>query len=176
MLRLMAIVLQMRVDMEFRPELPPVHGVTVRSFAGPQDVEAWLEIRHRAFAREKVGVRQWAAADFEAEFLAKPWWSPELLWFAETAADAQNPSRPIGTVARALRGAGPEARPVVHWLSVLPAWRRRGIGRLLLTQLHRSCWDAGYRQIWLETHSQWQAAVHLYRELGYREVRRESGS
>jgi GNAT superfamily N-acetyltransferase len=172
----MVPILQLRIDLEFRPELPDVHGVTLRSFGGIADVEPWLQIRHRAFAREKIGIRQWTAGDFEAEFLAKPWWSPELLWFAEAPADAQNPSRRIGTVARALRGTGPAARPVVHWLAVLPSWRRRGIGRLLLTKLHQSCWDAGYRQVWLETHSQWQAAVQLYCELGYREARRESPS
>ena len=66
----------------------------------------------------------------------------------------------------------PGARPVVHWLAVLPGWRRRGIGRLLLSRLHQDCWDAGYRQVWLETHAAWQAAVRLYRELGYREGRR----
>jgi GNAT superfamily N-acetyltransferase len=168
----MVHVLQMRVDLKFRPELMPVHGVTTRHFAGPDDIEAWLEIRHRAFAREKTGVRQWTRADFEAEFLAKPWWSPELLWFAEAPTDAQNPPQRIGTVARALRGLGPPARPVVHWLAVLPGWRRRGVGRLLLSQLHQACWDAGYRQVWLETHVGWEAAVRLYRELGYREVRR----
>jgi ribosomal protein S18 acetylase RimI-like enzyme len=172
MAAVMVHVLQMRVDLEFRPELLVVHGFTTRHFAHAEDVDAWLNIRHRAFAREKIGVRQWTSGDFEAEFLAKPWWSPELLWFAEADADAQNPSRPVGTVARALRGSGPEARPVVHWLAVHPAWRRRGIGRLLLSQLHQSCWDAGYRQIWLETHVGWEAAVRLYRDLGYREVRR----
>ena len=52
----------MRVDLEFRPELPAVHGVTTRSYAGPQDIEAWLEIRHRAFAREKIGVREDSAS------------------------------------------------------------------------------------------------------------------
>ncbi len=84
----------------------------------------------------------------------------------------KNPSQCVGAVARALRGSGPDARPVVHWLCVLPRWRGRGIGRLLLSQLHQACWDAGHRQIWLETHVGWEAAVRLYRELGYREIRR----
>jgi GNAT superfamily N-acetyltransferase len=168
----MVHVLQMRLDLDSRPELASVQGVTTRHFNGSQDIDAWLEIRHRAFAREKIGVRQWTHTDFEAEFLAKPWWSPELLWFAEVPPDAQKPSQCVGTVARALRGAGFDARPVVHWLAVLPGWRRRGIGRLLLSQLHQACWDAGQRQVWLETHVGWEAAVRLYREVGYRDVRR----
>jgi ribosomal protein S18 acetylase RimI-like enzyme len=64
---------------------------------------------------------------------------------------------------------------VVHWLAVMPGFRRRGIGRLLLARLHQSCWDDGYRHVWLETHARWEAAVRLYQELGYREVRQESG-
>jgi GNAT superfamily N-acetyltransferase len=171
MARMTAPILQLRIDLETRPEIAAIKGLAIRTYRGDQDPESWLEIRHRAFAREKVGVRQWTTADFATEFLTKPWWSPQRLWFAETTLDAQNPSKPVGTVALALRGSGPDAKPVVHWLAVLPGWRRRGVGRLLLTQVHQACWDAGYRQVWLETHAGWEAAVRLYRACGYRNVR-----
>ncbi len=151
------------------PELPRLPGVALRHFAGSQDVPVWLELRHRAFAREKVGIRQWQPADFEAEFLSKPWWSPERLWFAE--ADGLLPSllspSPVGTITLAFRGSGAEAQPVIHWLAVLPSWRRRGVARLLLAALEKSCWDAGYREVGLETHARWTAAVRFYEQAGY---------
>ena len=77
-------------------------------------------------------------------------------------------------MALAFRGEGTEAKPAVHWLAVLPPWRRRGVGRLLMAELHQRCWDLGYRQIWLETHVRWTGAARLYEELGYRPV--EDGS
>ena len=152
------------------PELPRLPGVALRHFNDPNDVLVWLDIRHRAFAREKVGVRQWTAADFEAEFLSKPWWSPERLWFAESEPGMPDLTShsPIGTITLAFRGSGAEAQPVIHWLAVLPSWRRRGVARLLLASLERSCWDAGYREIGLETHAGWTAAERFYEQAGYR--------
>lgn len=167
---LMANVLHLYRTLLERPELPSVPGgVRLRHFTGPIDAAVWLEIRHRAFAREKVGVRQWTATDFEAEFLSKPWWSPERMWFAEAAPGLTGlPSpAPIGTITLAFRGAGPEAQPVIHWLAVLPSWRRRGVARLLLAALEKTCWDAGYREVGLETHAGWTAALRFYEQAGY---------
>jgi len=167
--RLMANVLHLYRTLHKPPELPRLPGVALRHFVGLSDVAVWLELRHRAFAREKVGVRQWTAADFEAEFLSKPWWSPERLWFAE--AETQQPGLPsqyaVGTITLAFRGTGADAQPVIHWLAVLPAWRRRGVGRLLLAALEKNCWDAGHRQIGLETHAEWTAAVRFYQQAEY---------
>jgi GNAT superfamily N-acetyltransferase len=132
-------------------------------YAGPEDIARWLDVRHRAFARLKVGVRQWTRNDFESEFLAKWWWQPERMWFAESAAEAQI----TGTITLAMRGDQSAAVPVIHWLAVLPAWRRRGIGRLLVSALEAHAWDAGYRRVYLETHTAWTAAVELYEKLGY---------
>jgi GNAT superfamily N-acetyltransferase len=70
-------------------------------------------------------------------------------------------------VTLALRGAGPQAQPVVHWLAVHPAWRRRGVGRLLMAALEACAWDAGGRTLALETHEDWRAAIEFYGALGY---------
>ena len=143
------------------PTVDAVPGVTVRTFAGEQDVDIWLELRTRAFAGEKPAVRPWTRADFATEFLDKPWWSPERMWFAET-------ERVIGSVGLALRGRGPAAVPVVHWLMVLPECRRLGIGRLLVSTAEAFCWQTGDRDISLETHAGWSAALAFYRAMGYR--------
>ncbi len=177
------------------PDLSGVPGVRVRNYAGPEDIERWLEVRRRAFARERVGVREWRRADFAAEFLAKPWWRPDWLWLAETVDDPSSPGRgrgegelaadatraqslwqgekgprgaTIGTVALAMRGAGETALPVIHWLAVAPGWRRRGVARLLVATLEAAAWRAGYREVHLESHAAWIAALSFYESLGYR--------
>ena len=170
------------LDRRSEPRLPS--GIRIRTYLGQDDVARWLDLRRAAFAREKVGVGDWLTQDFEREFLAKPWWRPDRMWFAEfdpsgdqslAAAD-----RPVGTVAvgaitvgtvtLALRGQGPDAKPVVHWLAVRPAYRGRGIARALVAAVEQAAWDAGHRQVWLETHSGWTAASACYRALGYAEV------
>ncbi|HJT34736.1 MAG TPA: GNAT family N-acetyltransferase [Pirellulales bacterium] len=131
------------------------------------DIEIWLELRRRTFERELPAIRAWSRDDFQAEFMAKPWWSPERLWFAEAALSDNQVASAIGAVALAMRAGD---QPVIHWLMVLPEWRRRGVGRLLLNALEVACWDAGYRRIGLETHAAWSSAVEFYRAMGYLET------
>lgn len=166
----MAQVIHLTHRLSQRPTPEPVAGVNLRHFRGPEDIEPWLELRHRAFARLRVGVRQWSEADFEAELLAKPWWQPRRMWLAEPQKSARNlfsGGGLVGTITMALRGEVASAKPVVHWLAVDPAWRRRGIGQLLVETLEAAAWDDGYRQVWLETHQAWAAAGQLYARLGY---------
>lgn len=158
----MASVLQLSKVLTSAPVVGWVAGVGLRNYRGPEDIDPWLRLREQAFAREKVGVRRWDVSDFRREILEKPWWSPQRMWLAEGAGQA------IGAVMLARRGSGPESRPVVHWLMVSPGWRRRGVGRLLIAAAERACWEAGGREIWLETHVQWTAAVAFYTALGYR--------
>jgi ribosomal protein S18 acetylase RimI-like enzyme len=55
----------------------------------------------------------------------------------------------------------------VVWLMVDPDFRRRGIGRALLATLEASAWQSGERELVLETHADWSAAVRLYESFGY---------
>jgi len=162
----MSNVLQLSKVLTVRTELPEVPGVRLRHFAGDADIEAWLRLRDAAFARQRVGVRQWTPDDFRAELQAKPWWSHQRMWLAEALESGGAPTL-VGTVTWADRSNATEVRPAIHWLAVSPAWRRRGVGRLLLAALEASCWDAGYRQIWLETHAAWTAAGEFYQRYGY---------
>ncbi len=184
---LMATVLQFNRRLPSKPEIPPLSGIAVRHFAGESDIPAWLELRHRAFARQRIGVRQWTEADFQAEFTDRWWWQPQRMWLADNSIAEPSPlgrgqvsagdslwrgegasHQIIGTVALAMRGEqAAHARPVVHWLMVHPRWRRRGLGRLLMAHLETAAWDAGHRELWLETHVAWEAAVKFYESLGY---------
>ncbi len=149
--------------LDAQPELPEIPGVFLRTYRGPDDVERWLTIRGQAFADELPAVREWNAADFRAEFQDNPWWHPSCQWFAESAETGDA----IGTVTMAVRGRSSNARPVIHWLAVVPRWRRQGVGRLLTAALERHCWDAGFREVRLESHANWKSAVAFYRKLGY---------
>ncbi len=94
------------------------------------------------------------------------WWNPARCWFAEPAGAYAQP-QPIGMVTRALRGKGPAAVAVAHWLAVSPEWRRRGVAGLLMSALETACWDDGFREVRLETLSSWTSAVAFYKSRGY---------
>lgn len=160
-------VLQLTRVLALRPTANLPAGIRLRTFTGDEDVARWLEIRHRAFARQRLGVAGWTSDDFDREFRRKSWWRPQHLWFAESVGVPEEPPDAVGTVTLAFRGGAASAKPVVHWLAVLPQWRRKGVARALMTALEGRCWDLGYRQVWLETHSAWQDAVEMYRRLGY---------
>ncbi len=166
----MPTVLQLTHILHTRPEVSACSGVDLRHYAGPQDIEPWLRLRTLAFARQKVGVRQWTAADFQAEMLDKPWWRPECMWLAEEMVFRGGAKTLVGTVTLAWRGEPPAGNPAVHWLAVLPGNRRRGVARMLLAALEAAVWDAGHRQIWLETHAGWSEANDFYRAHGYEPI------
>jgi GNAT superfamily N-acetyltransferase len=170
----MATVVQRKRVLAERPAAIELPGIRLRTFAGERDIQQWLVLRERSFARQKLGVRQWVEADFAREFLDKPWWRADWMWFAEVAnaIDASwSDLSCIGTVTMAIRESATNTTPVVHWLCVVPGWRRRGVGRLLISALERAAWDAGFREIALETHEAWREAAALYDALGYKVTR-----
>jgi ribosomal protein S18 acetylase RimI-like enzyme len=185
----MSSVLQLCRRLESRPESPQDVSFFVRSYRDESDIEPWLELRHQAFARQRIGVRQWNRDDFLAEFVNRWWWQPQRMWLAESnglqqsgnlseTLPASNKPQLIGAVTLSMRGEqhSDHIKPAVHWLIVHPRWRRRGIGKLLMAHLETAAWDAGFQEVWLETHTAWDAAVKFYRQLGYTEQRKENPS
>ena len=150
-------VLQMMRTLQVRPSLPTVEGVTLRPFDAPADVEAWLQLRERAFADESPVPRPWTPADFERNVLSKPWYSPTGIWLAESQGF-------VGSVILARRV---DNRPAVNWMMVDPAQRGRGIAGLLLAALEIAVWKEGGREVVLETHAHWTRAVRFYSSQGY---------
>jgi GNAT superfamily N-acetyltransferase len=148
---------------------------SIRSYLGEDDVDGWLGIRNRAFSILETAGRVWSEADFRREFVEQSWWRPEWMWFA-FASDREASKSPVGTVTLAVRQTLNGLRPAVHWLCVLPEWRRRGIARVLMATLERAAWKAGHRQIWLETHTDWKEAAAFYDRLGYSVVNRSGQS
>ncbi len=166
----MAIVLQLSKHLIAPPTIAVSSLFFVRNFNNDNDIDHFLRLRGRAFAREKVGVRQWDEADFDAEITSKAWWTPERTWFAVKTSDEGAPQteQPIGTVTLAQRGVGPDSQPAIHWLAVDPLWRRHGVARLLIEHVEVYCWREGFREVCLETHAGWTAAAAFYESLGYR--------
>jgi GNAT superfamily N-acetyltransferase len=159
--------------LHFRKQLtaPPVAvdaaGFHVRQLSVPDDLPRWLALRDRAMADQTPAVRRWSAADFHTEMIAKPWWHSDRSWIAINVAASNEISVMIGAVTLALRESATTSVPVVHWLLVDPAFRRRGIARTLVSRLERTAWDAGWREVQLETHAGWSAAVAFYQSIGY---------
>lgn len=156
------------------PVVAGVEGIDVRHMVVPNDVEVWLALRQRAIASLMPQPRPWLHADYQAEMFDKPWWNATHNWLA-TPSDQRVPgpragaSSPpaIGAVTLAAR----KETAIVHWLLVDPAWRQRGIGRLLMSHLERAAWGAGWHEVQLETHSGWAAAVEFYQSIGYEPLR-----
>lgn len=162
----MPVILQMRKVLTSEPPEVVLEGITVRTFESDDNIEQWLAVRNEAFAREPVGVRAWTRRDFDAEIRSSWWWQTDRIWYAYPTSGPPV-VRAIGTVTLAMRGTPELCNPAVHWLAVLPKWRRRGVGRLLMNVLERYCWRNGWHEIRLETHSAWNRAVRLYLQLGY---------
>lgn len=72
-----------------------------------------------------------------------------------------------------IRPITPEQAEVLR-VRVHPAMRRRGVGRLLMTELERRARHLGFAELHLDTTTQQPEAVAFYRALGYREIGRET--
>ena len=159
-------VLQLKKQLTGRAQIPKVAEVRVRNFSGPRDIPVWADLITAAFAAARPPVRRWSPAECERRILQQPWWKAQRMWFTETNEDSQV----VGTVTLGFRVGRNGSFPTIQWLAVLPGWRRLGVARLLMAHLERSCWDAGFRQIHLETHRDWREAGEFYQSLGYRMI------
>jgi GNAT superfamily N-acetyltransferase len=135
----------------------------------PNDISAWLALRERAMEGQTPSVRSWTHGDFLVEMAQKSWWRDDWTWLA-----INKELTLVGAVTLAVRQGRSEHVPIVHWLLVDSACRRRGIGRLLIAHLEQAAWHAGWREIQLETHARWSEAVAFYQSLGYAPIRERS--
>lgn len=166
----MMSVIQLEKRLECEPVEVEIGHFQLRSFFPEEDIATWLRVRQMAFAHELPTAREWTTADFDREIQAAWWWDPAHCWLAFRA---DVPGECVGTVLMAFRGAQnsatpSSATPAVHWLAVVPQFRRQGVARLLLNRLERTAWRLGHRRVLLETHAGWTNAIRLYTALGYR--------
>ena len=127
------------------------------------DFAAWTTFLHAAFEGHPTPMR----------------WTPELIRHVHTAPgfeptdiamllEASEPNQPIGFVriARSDDVAG-EVRGEISLVGVLPAWRRRGLGRELLRWGITSLRDRGAGWIDLSVEAENERATALYRAHGF---------
>jgi len=165
----MSSILHFRKQLTAPPVAVPVPGICLRQIRIPEDITPWLALRECAMASETPEARPWNPADFRAEMTEKTWWRTDRSWVAITdSADV------VGAVTLAIRSGENAAVPVVHWLLVDPLFRRRGIAKLLMSNLEQAAWNDDWREVQLETHAGWQAAVAFYQSIGYAPVRERS--
>lgn len=74
---------------------------------------------------------------------------------------------PVGSVRCHMEQVGAERFVYLHRLAILPAYRRRGIGRLLVEAVEAIAREQGIRQIRLEVRAAQPENIAFYRTLGY---------
>ncbi|MCQ9164562.1 MULTISPECIES: mycothiol synthase [unclassified Arthrobacter] len=143
-----------------RPQLPD--GVTLRTFVPHQDEAAWLSANAAAFAHHP---EQGALTleDLQAR-MAEPWFDPAGFFLAVDGSGAilgfhwtkVHPGR-----------AGQSPMGEVYVVGVTPAAQGMGLGRVLTSQGIDYLQAQGLRAIMLYVDADNEAAVALYRKLGF---------
>ena len=60
----------------------------------------------------------------------------------------------------------------IQKLYLTDAAKGKGIGRMLMQTAEDFAKDMKYKKLYLETHSDLKAAIHLYEKLGFKEINR----
>lgn len=161
--------------LQLRVPLPPARaavwpdGVTVRAFEPGRDDDAWLAVNNRAFAGhpEQGG---WTLDNLHSR-QAEPWFDPSgflvafdaegMAGFCWTKVHEPDPPRE------------PDALGEIYVIGADPRWHGRGLGRALTTAGLESLAARGIRTGMLYVDGDNDAAVGLYRALGFVDHRRD---
>jgi len=90
----------------------------------------------------------------------------DRLWVAERDGERVGC---VGIIRRA------EDQAQLRWLLVHPSCRGQGLGRRLVEGALAHCREQGFRSVYLWTVSGLEAAIHLYRALGFRKTEEKTG-
>ena len=106
-----------------------------------------------------------------AELTSRPERQVEA-WIA--AAQAPGGERALGLISLVGSCVVSGRRYSLGWLLVHPEMRRQGLGRVLAEHACRRASELSAEQVWVETKSNWTAALAFWRSIGFREPRGSS--
>ena len=157
--------LELRLDMSAPlPALPFPDGIEVRPVLPEhhhQIVSSIIESYLHEFPGNRFRGRYDRVAYFSAK-LSEPKRDPNLLYVAWDG------DQVAGQVTVMIEN----GRAEVDQVSIRPAWRRKGLGRALLTRVLRDVRERGVEMIWLDTYAEYPTrAVDLYRSLGFHVIK-----
>jgi mycothiol synthase len=132
-------------------------GFSVRPLAGESEVAAYVELHQEVFESRNM------TAGWRARTLRCPQHVPDLDLVA-VAPDGRLAAFCICWLQRGAEGASGQIEP----LGVRADFRRMGLGRALLSEAVRRAHALGARQIYVETDNDRNAALGLYRSVGFR--------
>lgn len=135
--------------------------VKIRCNLKPGDIGLVLYLHGVIYATESGYNHTFEAyvAESLAEFAESYNPDKDRLWIAEANNHIVGS---IGVVSRS------ETEAQLRWLLVHPNHRGKGLGRTLLKKAIQFCRKAGYERVYLWTVSSLNAAINLYKSLGFR--------
>ncbi len=158
-----SIDMRRSVDPDVEVVAPPA-GIAIRTFRSGVDERTLYRVAETAF-RDHWDHRPRSYASFSADFYEPVDWDPTLAYLAVTAEDEA-----VGElIAIELDESG-----YIASLGTMPAWRKRGVARALLTRAFRDLALHGHPEVGLSVDAtNPTGAVSLYEGVGM-QVRREA--
>jgi len=149
----------------FSSSLPPT-GLRLRAVCSDRDGHAVHDLAVAALAVPAADAGpQPRAAGLVAELASRTGRRVEA-WLA--VCDSDGDDRTLGLVTL-VESQACAARHSLGWLLVHPGARRRGVGRLLVTEACQRVRQLGGDRVWVEVRREWSGAVAFWRAMGFAE-------
>lgn len=157
---------------DLRPPTLPAHYLLL-----PWDeslLDAFARAKYQSFRKELDANVFPCLGEFEGcrrlmgEIVRKPGFLPQATWLAVYSASGPHRAEYCGTVqgVRDQHGLG-----AIQNLGTTPEHRNRGLGRNLMLMALEGFRRAGVQRVYLEVTAQNQAAIRLYRRIGFNIIR-----